>query len=95
MINLQRLRNIGEQSSDEGLRGVVEYILAKIQRDKSEFSRYNYEEDWVDFDQYINKMPRSKRGLRALRDLIYESRDEEYVNDSSFERTLLQRLEQN
>ena len=73
MINLRRLQSIGEKSSDEGLRRVVDYILAKIQRDKTEFSRYNYDEDWIEFDHYLSQLPRHNRGLNVLREVVHST----------------------
>ena len=95
MINLRSLKSIGEKSADDSLQFVVNYILNKIQRDKSEFSRYNYEEDWIEFDRYIGKLEEEnrKKDFLNLRKVIIDNSEGEYLsNDTSFEKTLLRHL---
>lgn len=95
MINLRSLKSIGEKSADDSLQFVVNYILNKIQRDKSEFSRYNYEEDWIEFDRYIRKLEEEnrKKDFLNLRKVIIDNSEGEYLsNDTSFEKTLLRHL---
>lgn len=95
MINLRNLKHIRERSSDGNLQFVVDYILNKIQRDKSEFSRYRYEEDWVELDQYLGTIERKKDNadFLSLRELINDNKEDDYSsNDTSFERTLLRHL---
>jgi hypothetical protein len=96
MINLQRLKNINQDHTNDGLRFVVDYILNKIQRDKSEFSRYSYEEDWSELDQYINtiRKRKSSRELATIKQIATDlsESDDELIEGNSFEKTLIRHL---
>ena len=61
MINLQRLNYLKESNSNDSIQFVAKYILSKIQRDKSEFSNYANEEDWLELDQFLNSIDIKKR----------------------------------
>ena len=96
MINLQRLEYIKEHNASASLRFVVDYILQKIQRDRSEFSRYSYDEDWTELDKYIRKIKgrRIAKEMDSIKNLLNDisESDEELVEDNSFEKTLMRHL---
>ncbi len=96
MINLQRLEYIKEHNASDSLMFVVDYILQKIQRDRSEFSRYSYDEDWSELDNYISKMQHKKspKELETIKKMLTDISDseEEIIEDNSFEKTLLRHL---
>lgn len=97
MINLQRLNYLKEKSRNESLQFVAQYILAKIQRDKSEFSNYSNEEDWMELDQFLKSIDIKKRSkdYQLLKEMVLEISDPEgeSLEDENFERALIQHLE--
>jgi len=97
MINLQRLNYLKESNSNDSIQFVAKYILSKIQRDKSEFSNYANEEDWLELDQFLNSIDIKKRSkeFKLLKEMVLEISDSENndLDDENFEKTLIQHLE--
>ena len=96
MINLQRLKYLKENNANDSIQFVAQYILEKLQRDKSEFSRYSYDDDWSELDHYIHSLNRTKRprDLKILREMALEISDTENViiKENNFEKTLRKHL---
>ncbi len=97
MINLQRLNYIKDHNVNDSLSFVADYILQKIQRDKSEFSRYSYDEDWLDLDRFLSKIRRRKSSqeFETIKNMVTDiiDNDDEFIIENSFEKTLIQHLE--
>ncbi len=97
MINLRRLKYLEESTSNDSLQFVAQYILSKIQRDKSEFSSYSNEDDWTELDQFLKKIDLNKRSkdFKLLKEMVLEisdSKDNDF-EDEDFEKTLIHHLE--
>lgn len=97
MLNLQRLKYLKETNSNDSLQFVADYILNKLQRDKSEFSNYTREDDWSEFEQYLLSIDTIKRPqeLRLIKKMLLEISDNEgnKPSESDFEKSLINRLE--
>lgn len=96
MLNLHRLKYLKENNPNDSLQYVADFILSKIQRDKSEFSNYTNDEDWSEFEQFMIKLNSSKqpRDLKLIRRMLREISDNEgdTTLNSDFERSLISRL---
>ena len=96
MLNLHRLKYLKEHNPNDSLQYVADYILSKIQRDKSEFSNYTFDEDWSEFEQFMHNLNSSKhpRDLKLIRKMLREISDneEDTTMSSDFERSLIKRL---
>jgi hypothetical protein len=96
MLNLHRLKYLKEHNPNDSLQYVADFILSKIQRDKSEFSNYTNDEDWSEFEQFMHKLNTSKqpRDLRLIRKMLREISDNEGDTQSNgdFEKSLIRRL---
>ena len=97
MINLQRLTYLKEHNANDSLQFVAKYILRKLQRDRSEFSRYRYAEDWSELDLYLhnldkNRRPRDLKVIHEMLNDISEIGSEGYENND-FEKALIQHLD--
>ena len=96
MLNLQRLKYLKETNANDSLQFVAEYILNKLQRDKSEFSSYVQEDDWSEFEQYLQNLDNVKRprDIRLIKKVLKEISDNEgnMPSDYDFEKSLLGRL---
>lgn len=97
MLNLQRLKYLKDTNANDSLKFVADYILNKLQRDKSEFSNYTREDDWSEFEQYLHNIDTTKRPreLRLIKKMLREISDNEgnMPSESDFEKSLLNRLE--
>jgi hypothetical protein len=97
MLNLQRLKYLKETNANDSLQFVADYILNKLQRDKSEFSNYVQEDDWTEFEQYLQSLDSIKRprDIRLIKKVIREISDNEgnLPSDYDFEKSLLHRFE--
>lgn len=96
MLNLQRLKYVKEHDANDSLQFVADYILNKLQRDKSEFSRYAYDEDWSELEQYLHGIENRKRtsDLKLINSMLREISDNEghSLIESNFEKSLKRRL---
>jgi len=96
MLNLQRLKYLKEHNPNDSLQYVADFILSKIQRDRSEFSSYTNDEDWSEFEQFMQNLNRSKqpRDLKLIQKMLREISDneEDTTLSGDFERSLLRRL---
>lgn len=96
MLNLQRLKYVKEHNANDSLKFVADYLLNKLQRDKSEFSRYAYDEDWSELEQYLHNIENRKRlkDLKLINSMLREVSDDENYNqaESNFEKSLFRRL---
>lgn len=96
MLNLRRLKYLKEHNANTSLQFVAQYILNKLQRDKSEFSRYAYDDDWSELEQYMHHIDKSKRprDLKLIKKVLREISDSDRFNPSEndFEKSLLKRL---
>lgn len=96
MLNLQRLKYLKETNANDSLQFVADYILNKLQRDKSEFSNYVQEDDWSEFEQYLQSLDTIKRprDIRLIKKVIREISDNEgnLPSDYDFEKSLLHRF---
>lgn len=97
MINLQRLRYLKEHTANDSLQFVARYILRKIQRDRSEFSRYRYAEDWSELDLYLHNLDKNRRprDLKVIHEMLNDISDSgmEEHEDHDFEKALIQHLD--
>jgi hypothetical protein len=96
MLNLRRLKYLKEHNANDSLQFVAQYILNKIQRDKSEFSRYAYDEDWSELEQYLHQIEENKRpkDLKIIKRMLHEISEEDnnISSEIDFEKSLLNRV---
>ena len=79
MLNLHRLKYLKEHNPNDSLQYVADFILSKIQRDSSEFSSYTNDQDWSEFEQFMQNLNRSKqpRDLKLIQKVLHEISDNE------------------
>jgi hypothetical protein len=96
MLNLHRLKYLKEHNPNDSLQYVADFILDKLQRDKSEFSSYTQDDDWSEFEQYLHNLDtlKHRNDIRLIQKMLQEISDNEgnMPSESDFEKSLIARL---